>query len=335
MSTRVVHPPAAATPERAAAARALEIEAAAVNDLIGRLDERFDTAASLVLACQGKVVITGMGKSGLVGQKIASTLASTGTPAFFLHPAEGIHGDLGMLHRQDLVVAISYSGETEEVVRLLPLLRRMGMPLVAMTGRIGSTLARAADVVLDCGVRQEADAMNLVPTASTTATLALGDALAVALLERRGFKAEDFAILHPGGALGRKLLLTVADLMHTGEAVPRVSPGTLVRDALFEISNKRLGVAAVVDAAGHLVGVITDGDLRRALQGQGDGILGRPASEIMGRTPKRIEKDALAARALRLMEDHSITSLFVFDAAGSHVPVGILHIHDLLKAGVV
>jgi arabinose-5-phosphate isomerase len=329
-----VHPPATATPERAAAARALEIEAAAVNDLIGRLDERFDRAVALVLACQGKVVVTGMGKSGLVGQKVASTLASTGTPAFFLHPAEGSHGDLGMIHRSDLLLAISYSGETEEVVRLLPVLRRLGVPIVAMTGRPASTLGRAADVVLDCAVRQEACPMNLAPTASTTAAMALGDALAVALIERRGFKPDDFALLHPGGALGRRLLIRVGDLMHTGDAVPLVRPDTLMRDALFEITSKRLGVTGVVDAAGRLVGVITDGDLRRALIAQGDGLLGRRAEEVMTRQPKRIERDELAARALRMMEGR-ITSLFVFDRAEDQVPVGILHIHDLLKAGVV
>jgi arabinose-5-phosphate isomerase len=333
---RLVHPPATETRERAAAARALEIEAAAVNDLIGRLDERFDRAVALVLACQGKVVVTGMGKSGLVGAKIASTLASTGTPAFFLHPAEGIHGDLGMVHKQDLVVAISYSGETEEVVRLLPVLRRLGVPVVALTGRAGSTLGKAADVVLDCGVRQEACPMNLAPTASTTATMALGDALAVALIERRGFKQEDFALLHPGGALGRRLLLTVEDLMHAGPAVPRVAPDTPMREALFEISSKRLGITGVVDPRGELIGVITDGDLRRALEAQGDNLLARRAGDVMhARPPKRIERGALAASALRLMEDHQITSLFVVDSADSRVPVGILHVHDLLKAGVV
>jgi arabinose-5-phosphate isomerase len=329
-----VHPPATATPERAAAARALEIEAAAVNDLISRLDERFDRTVALMLGCRGKVVVTGMGKSGLVGQKVASTLASTGTPAFFLHPAEGSHGDLGMLHRSDLVIAISYSGETDEVVRLLPVLRRLGLPLVAMTGRPGSTLGKAADVVLDCAVRQEACPMNLAPTASTTATMALGDALAVALIERRGFEAEDFAILHPGGALGRRLLVTVEDLMHAGSEIPLVRPGTLMRDALFEISSKRLGVTGVVDAAGRLVGVITDGDLRRALIAQGDGLLGRRVEEVMTRQPKRITRSELAAKALRIMEGR-ITSLFVVDGPGDDVPVGIIHIHDLLKAGVV
>jgi arabinose-5-phosphate isomerase len=330
-----VHPPATATPERAAAARALEIEAAAVNDLISRLDERFDRTVALMLGCRGKVVVTGMGKSGLVGQKVASTLASTGTPAFFLHPAEGSHGDLGMLHRSDLVIGISYSGETDEVVRLLPVLRRLGVPLVAMTGRPGSTLGKAADVVLDCAVRQEACPMNLAPTASTTATMALGDALAVALIERRGFRAEDFAILHPGGALGRRLLLTVTDLMRTGDDLPGVSPETPVRDALFEISSKRAGATGVFDQAGRLVGIITDGDLRRAFQKHGDGVLARRAEEIMTRRPKRIEKDALAARALRLMEDHQITCLFVFERPEDEVPIGLIHIHDLLRAGVV
>ncbi len=319
---------------RQVAARALEIEAAAINDLIGRLDGRFDRAVELILACQGKVVVTGMGKSGLVGQKIASTLASTGTPAFFLHPAEGVHGDIGVLHRSDVALAISYSGETDEVVRLLPLLRRLGLPLIAMTGRPGSTLGRGADVVLDCSVRQEACPFNLAPTASTTATVALGDALAMALIERRGFKAEDFALLHPGGALGRRLLLKVGDLMRTGDAVPRVAPGTLMRDVLFEISSKMAGITGVVDDGGRLVGVITDGDLRRALQAHGDGLLSRRAEEVMTRQPKRIERDALAAQALRMMEG-KITSLFVFERPEDQVPIGLIHIHDLLRAGVV
>lgn len=319
---------------RDVAAQALEIEAAAINDLVGRLDACFDRAVELVLACQGKVVVTGMGKSGLVGQKIASTLASTGTPAFFLHPAEGTHGDIGVLHRHDVLLAVSYSGETEEVLRLLPLLRRLGLPLIAMSGRPRSTLGRAADVVLDCSVRQEACPFNLAPTASTTAAVALGDALAMALIERRGFRAEDFALLHPGGALGRRLLLTVGDLMRTGDAIPRVRPGTLMRDVLFEISSKMAGVTGVVDDAGRLVGVITDGDLRRALQVHGDDLLGRRAEEVMTRQPKRIEKDALAAQALRLMEG-KITSLFVFGSPADEVPLGLLHIHDLLKAGVV
>ncbi|HWP35320.1 MAG TPA: KpsF/GutQ family sugar-phosphate isomerase [Thermodesulfobacteriota bacterium] len=343
MSTRAADrtPPGAGargeTTDREVAARALEIEAAAINELIGRLDGRFDRAVELVLGCPGKVVVTGIGKSGLIGQKIASTLASTGTPAFFLHPVEGVHGDVGVLHRNDVVVAISYSGETEEVIRLLPLLRRLGLPLIAMTGRPESTLGRAADVVLDCSVRQEACPFNLAPTASTTATLALGDALAMAVMARRGFKAEDFALLHPGGTLGRRLLLTVADLMHTGEAVPRVRPDTPMREVLFEISSKMLGVTGVVDEAGRLVGVITDGDLRRGLEAHGDGFLGRLAGEVMTRHPRRIEKDALAAQALRLMEENvprPITSLFVVDKPGDDVPVGIIHLHDLLRAGV-
>jgi len=280
------------------------------------------------------VVVTGVGKSGIIGKKIASTLASTGTPAFFLHPTEGIHGDLGMLDRRDVVLAISRSGETEELSQLLPLIKRQGNRLIALTGNPSSSLAKTADVVIDVGVDQEACPLGLAPTASTTAALAMGDALAVALLEERGFRREDFARLHPGGTLGRRLLLRVRDLMHVGEEFPRVGEMTSMKEVLVEMTSKRLGVTAVMDGGGRLVGVITDGDLRRALERYPD-LLQRRASEIMTRNPKGIEADALAAEAVKRMEEHSITSLFVFERPGDRVPVGIIHLHDLLKAGVV
>lgn len=315
------------------ARRVLKIEAEAVAALVERVDESFRRAVELILSSRGRVVVTGMGKSGLIGQKIASTLASTGTPAFFLHPAEGVHGDLGMIMRGDVVIAISNSGETEEVLRILPVIRRIGNPLVTMTGNCASTLARAGDIHLDVSVREEACPLGLAPTASTTATLAMGDALAVALLVERRFRPEDFALFHPGGSLGKKLLLTVADLMHTGDGVPLVSLGTPMKEALFVITSKGLGVTGVLDENGELAGVITDGDLRRAL-GRGVDILSSEAGALMTRNPKRIEADELAARALQRMEQHGITSLFVFESAGSRTPVGIIHLHDLLKAGL-
>lgn len=275
----------------------------------------------------------GLGKSGIVARKIAATLASTGTPAFFVHPVEGLHGDLGMLAKEDIVMILSNSGETDEISRILPLLQRYGNRLIALTGNMNSNLAKAGDVVLDVSVKEEACPFGLVPTASTTAAMALGDALAIALLERRGFKENDFAILHPGGHLGKKWL-KVGELMHTGEAFPMVGEDTAMREAIFEITSKRLGVTGVVDAGGKLVGVITDGDLRRALEKYGD-LLNRKASEIMTRNPKWIEEDSLAAKAVQKMEEYSITSLFVFKGEGDRTPVGIIHLHDLLKAGVV
>lgn len=316
------------------AKRVLEIEAKAVAALKERLNHEFVRAVELILRCEGKVVVTGVGKSGIIGKKIASTLASTGTPAFFLHPTEGIHGDLGMLDRRDVVLAISRSGETEELSQLLPLIKRQGNRLIALTGNPSSSLAKTADVVIDVGVDQEACPLGLAPTASTTAALAMGDALAVALLEERGFRREDFARLHPGGTLGRRLLLRVRDLMHVGEEFPRVGEMTSMKEVLVEMTSKRLGVTAVMDGGGRLVGVITDGDLRRALERYPD-LLQRRASEIMTRNPKGIEADALAAEAVKRMEEHSITSLFVFERPGDRVPVGIIHLHDLLKAGVV
>lgn len=314
------------------AARVLAVEAEGIRGLRTKLDANFARAVAILRATQGKVVVTGMGKSGIIARKIAATLASTGTPAFFLHPGEGIHGDVGMVHRSDAAIILSNSGETEEVTRLLPVFKRLGIPLIVLTGNPASTLARHADSVLDVGVREEACPLGLAPTASTTAALAMGDALAVVLFEEKEFSAEDFALLHPGGALGRKLL-SVADLMHTGEEIPFVSPATLLKDALFAISTKRLGMTAVVDGAGHLAGIITDGDVRRAMA-RGTDIFSATAGQVMTADPKRIAPTELAAAALRRMETHAITSLLVCDPADPGQLVGILHIHDLLKAGV-
>lgn len=312
--------------------RVLQIEARAVQTLIDRLDERFTQAVDLLYNCKGKVVVSGMGKSGLIGQKIAATLASTGTPAFFLHPAEGVHGDLGMLARRDALIAISNSGETKEILQLLPYIERMGVPTVGMTGKMDSTLAKHSDVVLDVSVSEEACPMGLAPTASTTAALAMGDALAVALLQKRGFRSEDFAQFHPGGTLGRRLLIKVRDLMHVGEELPRVQEQATASDAISEISAKKLGMTTVVDRTGALVGVITDGDLRRFVQKGGD-VIKASAGTLASRTPRTIEPDDLAARAVEMMERFSITTLVVME--GERRIVGVIHLHDLLKNGIV
>ena len=316
------------------AKRVLRVEAQSLLDLAERIDEDFSRAVELLYHCRGKVVVMGMGKSGLVGRKMASTFASTGTPAFFLHPAEGVNGDFGMLAKEDVIIAISNSGETRELLEVLPLIKRFGNHLITLTGNVNSSLAKTGDVHLDIRVKEEACPFNLAPTASTTTTLALGDALAVALMGKRDFKKEDFAMLHPGGILGKRLLLKVEDLMHLGETFPMVSEKTLMRDAVFEITSKRLGVTGVCNTEGHLVGVITDGDLRRGLEKFSD-LFNREASEVMTRNPKWIEKDALAAKAVQRMEEYSITSLFVFNKEGDKIPAGIIHLHDLLKAGVV
>jgi len=316
----------------------LNIEAKAIIELMDRLDDRFIQAVDLLCNCRGKVVVTGMGKSGIICRKIAATLSSTGTPSFFLHAGDANHGDMGMIMAGDVVLAISNSGETEEILRLIPILKRLSIKLIAMTGNHGSTLSRAADVVLDAGVKEEACPLGLSPTASTTAALALGDALAVALLERKGFKEEDFALRHPGGTLGRKLLLRVEDLMHRDADIPLVLEDALMKEAVLVITSKRLGITGVTDKQRNLIGVITDGDLRRGLQAHGDGILSRRADEIMALKPRSIEKDALASQALARMEENvprPITSLFVVEKPGDTVPIGILHIHDLLKAGIV
>lgn len=315
------------------ARKVIRIEAEALVNLADAINGEFERAVELILASTGRVVVTGMGKSGLIGQKIASTMASTGTPAFFLHPAEGIHGDLGMIMKGDVVIAVSNSGETDEVVRILPVIKRLGASLIAMAGNPSSTLARAGDVFLDISVKEEACPLGLAPTASTTATLAMGDALAVALLIQRGFKAEDFALFHPGGALGKKLILKVEDLMHKGDAIPLVEGEMLMREALFVITSKGLGITGVTDGDGSLMGVITDGDLRRALE-KGVDIMACKACDLMTGTPKRIKRSELAARALQRMEQHAITSLFVFEGESDTKPVGVIHLHDLLKAGI-
>ena len=316
------------------AAEVLRVESDGLLALVDRLDESFVRAVELLRSCHGKVVVTGLGKSGLVCHKIAATLASTGTPAFFLHSGDGVHGDLGMVMKGDVVLALSNSGETEEILKLLPHFKLHGLKLIVMTGNPDSSLAEAGDVVLNVRVK-EACPLGLAPTASTTAALAMGDALAVVLLEEKGFKEEDFAMRHPGGILGRKLLLRVDDLMHRGERLPLVRHDTPVQDALFEITSKRLGVTGVIDAEGRLIGVVTDGDLRRGLQAHGDKILGKRTDELMTSDPKTIGKDVLAARALTEMEDNSprpITCLFVLD--GGRKPVGIIHLHDILKTGI-
>ena len=316
----------------ARARRVLEIEARAVADLAPRLDEGFARACQVCLNCQGRVVVTGMGKSGHVAGKIAATLASTGTPAFFVHPGEASHGDLGMITPKDIVVAVSNSGETAEIITILPLLKRLGIALITMTGNPRSTLGSAAAALLDTGVREEACPLNLAPTASTTAALAMGDALAVALLESRGFTQEDFARAHPGGALGRRLLLRVQDVMHTGAAVPAVGPESTLATGLLEMSRKGLGMTAVTGPDGRVLGVFTDGDLRRTLDRAVD-VHATAMHEVMTPHGKTIEPDALAAEAVRLMERHKITALLVTDAEGRLV--GALNVHDLFRAGVM
>ena len=316
----------------ASARRALGIEARAVEALAPRLGPAFAYACRICLECRGRVVVTGMGKSGHIAGKIAATLASTGTPAFFLHPAEAGHGDLGMITRLDAVLALSNSGETPEVVQLLPHLKRLGVPLIVMCGRGNSTLARAASVTLDVSVSEEACPLNLAPTASTTATLAMGDALAVAVLEARGFTRSDFARSHPGGALGRRLLLHVEDLMRTGAAVPRVSPDDPLATGLLEMSRKGLGMTVVVDTGQHILGVFTDGDLRRALDKQID-VHATVMRAVMTAQAKSIGPRELAAEAAHLMEVHRITALPVADASGRLI--GALNVHDLMRAGVV
>lgn len=312
---------------REVAAEVLRTEAAAVEGLIPQLDERFDRAVDLLRACPGRVVCTGMGKSGLVLKKIAATLASTGTPAFFIHPAEAVHGDLGMIVPGDVVLAASYSGTTEELLRLVEALKRLGVPLVVMTANAASPLARHADLHLPVAIDREACPLDLAPTASTTATLALGDALAMALLEARGFTREDFALLHPAGRLGKRLL-KVEQLMHQGEALPAVRTDTPMREAIYEMSRKKLGITAVTDDEGKLLGCISDGDLRRLLAVD-EALLRHTAGECMAPNPRTIPGSELAAAALQKMEEHRITSLFVCDEAGR--VQGIVHLHDLWK----
>ena len=317
---------------RDTARRVLEIEAQAILELVPRLDESFDRAVELLYACPGRVVVTGMGKSGLIAQKISATLASTGTPSLYLHPVEAVHGDLGRIVKGDVLLAISYSGDTEEILALVPQVKRLGSPLVAMTGNPRSSVAQAADVNLDVSIRQEACPLGLAPTASTTAALAMGDALSMALIERRGFTVDDFAVLHPGGRLGKKLL-RVEDVMHTGEQIPRVSPETAMKEVLFEMTRKRLGLTTVTDPDGRLRGMISDGDLRRQMERHGYTLLDRTAAECMTRTPVLIGRRELATRALDVMEGRKITALLVTDAEGRIE--GVVHLHDLWKTEMI
>lgn len=309
----------------------VDIEIQALEDLKSQLDEQFVRAVEMIESCSGRVIITGMGKSGLIGKKIAATLSSTGTPSYFLHPAEGSHGDLGTLMKQDIVIAISNSGESPEILNILPLLKRFGVPLIAMTGKLNSTLAQQSDVVLNIAVRQEACPLGLAPTASTTSTLALGDTLAVVLLERRGFSEEDFAMFHPAGSLGKRLLLKVEDLMHRHDALPLVSLDTPFLDALMEVSLKKLGMAIVVDDVGCMQGILTDGDVRRALS-KFENPRTIQLAEIITRSPKLIEPGDLAVSALRRMEEHKITVLVSCNEDGQ--PIGAVHLHDILKTGI-
>lgn len=310
----------------------LKTEADAIAALIERIDDSFRQACQMILDCDGRIVVTGMGKSGHIGNKIAATMASTGTPAFFMHPGEASHGDLGMITAQDLVIALSNSGEVAEIITLLPLLKRLPVPLIALTGNARSTLAEMADINLDVSVEKEACPLGLAPTASTTASLAMGDALAVAVLEARGFTEEDFARSHPGGSLGRRLLLRVRDIMHSGERVPVVGLDASLKHALLEMSNKGLGMTAVADAANKLVGIYTDGDLRRTLDSDAD-IQTARVRDHMSVSAKTIEADQIASGALKLMEQYSINGLIVTDRDG--VIQGALNMHDLLRAGIV
>ena len=325
-----VRPPATSPPPTddglALARRVLETEAAAILGLVATLDHRFERVVELLLGCRGRVIVTGIGKSGIICRKVAATLASTGTPAFFLHPAEAVHGDLGVIHAEDVVIALSHSGETPEVLRVIEAIKRIGATLVALTGHARSTLGQTADVVLDTHVDEEACPLNLAPTASTTAALALGDALAMTLLVRRGFREEDFAHLHPRGSLGKGLMRAHA-LMHGGDAMPRVAPDTRVREVLVEMSGKKLGMTTVVDGDGRLAGIITDGDLRRQLASP-EPMLDRTARDIMTTGPVTIGPLTLAVEALKILEERRISSLVVVDDGRA---VGVLHLHDLWR----
>lgn len=311
----------------------LKKEAEALLAVTERLGDSFDAAVRAINGCTGRVVLTGIGKSGLISKKIASTFSSVGIPALYLHPADSLHGDLGMIQKGDVLLIISNSGETEELIKILPWIKRMDITTVVFTGNMRSTIAEYGDIVLDVKV-DEACPFNIVPTCSTTAALAMGDALAIASMRERDFKVDDFALLHPGGALGRSLLLRVEDLMHSGGAFPKVYEDMPMKHVIIEVSSKRLGVAGVFNRDEELVGVITDGDLRRALE-RYENVLGKTARDVMGAKPKGIERDALAAHALRRMEELSITSLFVFEKGETSRPMGVIHIHDILKAKIV
>ncbi len=312
--------------------RVLTIEAHAILALVARLDTQFIDAIDILYCCQGKIVVIGMGKSGLIGAKLASTFASTGTPAFFLHAAEGVHGDIGMVTHNDVALIISNSGETAEIIQILSAIKRLGVPIVTLVGNPHSTIAKESNTVLDVSVEEEACPLGLAPTASTTAALAMGDSLAIALLNKRGFQQQDFAHVHPGGTLGKKLLLRVSDLLHKGEAIPRVQEHTSIKAVILEMTSKKFGLTTVDDSEGNLVGVITDGDLRRGIEQYAD-ILSLNASTLMSPHPRTIAPNSLAAEALQTMEHHAITSLIVTDHQGS--TTGILHLHDILKAGII
>lgn len=315
------------------AKKVLKTEAEAISGLIEKLNSDFEKAVDIIYQCKGRVVVTGMGKSGLVGKKIAATLASTGTPAFFLHPAEAIHGDLGMVTSDDVVIAISNSGETNELVSLIPFLKRFDVGLITMTGNPDSAISATADLNLDVSVREEACPFGVVPTASTTAAMAMGDAIAVALLIKRGYREEDFAFLHPGGSLGKKLFVKVKDLMHSGNALPVVPPSISMIKAVMEISSKRLGLTIVADDDQKILGIVTDGDVRRGIERWDKTLFDMKAEDVMSRNPKTISEDELAAKALSIMENHSITALVVPDEEGR--AKGIIHLHDILKQGIV
>ena len=312
--------------------RVLAIEAQAILALVARLDTQFIDAVDILYQCQGKIVVIGMGKSGLIGAKLASTFASTGTPAFFMHAAEGVHGDIGMITHNDVALIISNSGETAEILQILASIKRLGVPIVALVGNPHSTIAKESNAVLDVSVAEEACPLGLTPTASTTAALAMGDSLAVALLRKRGFQEQDFAHVHPGGMLGKRLLLRVSDLLHEGEAIPRVQEHTSMKAVILEMTSKKLGLTTVDDKEGHLLGVITDGDLRRGIE-QHLNLLSLNAKTIMSTHPRTIHNNALAAEALQVMEHHAITSLVVTDHQGN--TTGVLHLHDILKSGII
>lgn len=311
--------------------RVIRIEASAVAELEKRIDENFSKIVELILNSKGRVIVTGIGKSGIIARKIVATMNSTGTPALYLHPVDAIHGDLGVVRKEDVVICISKSGDTVEVLRLIPILKRIGVPIISMVGNLNSQLARLSDYVLNVAVKEEACPYNLAPTSSTTATLAMGDALAIALLEKRNFTKENFALFHPGGNLGKRLLLKVEELMVSGNEVPKVHISTPMKETIIEMTSKRLGATCVIDDNGKLVGIITDGDLRRLLH-RTENVFSLTAGEVMTKNPKTIKKDALAVTALQQMETYNITQLVVID--DEKIPIGMIHIHDLVKAGL-
>jgi arabinose-5-phosphate isomerase len=316
------------------AKRVIKIESEAVSLMAERIDQNFNDAVQSILECQGRLIVSGMGKSGLISQKIASTMASTGTPSHFVHPGEATHGDLGMIKKEDVVLIVSNSGETMELIQILPSLQKKGITIIGMIGRQNSSLSKRSDIYLDTSVEKEACTLDLAPTASTTATLAMGDALAVSLLEVRGFNEEDFAELHPGGILGKRLLLTLDQLTHSGSEIPFVSHSTSIKEALLTISEKGLGMTGVLNDKDEMVGIITDGDIRRGLENMGNELFDQTAGYLMSENPKWVTADTLAISALELMEKHSITSLFVYSESNLKKPDGIVHIHDILKSGI-